>query len=126
MTFALTTLANTPVVGPWSAEMILIAIAMAGALTFVALYPILSDFRRWTREGWHMWLFTVGLVSLGGSSITRRLFPDSVHHSAYTAAILATYTLLAALLWHRCWLLVTARRYDALMQERRHPDTTDR
>lgn len=108
----------TPVVAGLTIEAILILAALAGALTFVVAYPTLADPRRWTREGWHMWLFTLGLVSLGGSSITRRLWPETVEHPAYTVAILTTYSLLAVLMWHRCLLLFTARRHDQILHER--------
>ena len=118
MTLALETLALTPVVGSLTVETVLILVAMLGAAVFVVTYPVLSDPAQWTREGWHMWLFTIGLVSLGGSSITRRVWPEAVEHPVYTVAILTTYALLAVLMWQRCWLLWTARRHDQILHER--------
>lgn len=118
MTLALETLALTPVVGPLTVETVLILVAMLGAAVFVVTYPVLSDPARWTREGWHMWLFTIGLASLGGTSVARRIWPESVDHPPYTAWVLITYVLLAALLWQRSWLLWTARRHDQILHER--------
>lgn len=118
MTLALNAIAQAPVVGPLTVEALLILVALLGAIAFVISYPVLADLRRWSREGWHMWLFTLALCSLGGSSITRRIWPESADHPAYTVAILATYSLLAVLMWQRCWLLWTARRYDQILHER--------
>lgn len=103
----------------WSTiETLIILLAMLGAALFVVAYPFMAQPRYWTREGWHIWLFTLVLFLLGGSSVTRRIWPESPDHPAYTVAILATYGLLAGLIWHRVVLLFTARRYDQRLQER--------
>ena len=93
-------------------EVLLILVAMLAAVTFVIVYPTLAPVRAWTREGWHLWTFTLALVSLGGASISRRVFPEWVEHPVYRVGVLATYAALAALLWWRVVLLATAAGHD--------------
>lgn len=90
-------------------DLVLILFASAGALTFVVAYPSLTDPRRWTREGRHLWFFTLSLVSLGTLSMVRRV-TELEHHVGYTVAIWVTYLALGVLMWQRVGLLAAARR----------------
>ena len=93
-------------------ELLLILAAWLAAVTFCAAYPFLAPVSRWTREGWHMWSFTLALVSLGASSIVRRVWPGVMDSPAYTVVVTLTYTALAVLLWWRVALLATAANHD--------------
>lgn len=90
-------------------DVALILFALAGAVSFVVAYPALTDPARWTREGRHLWAFTLALISLGVLSVARRL-ADVEHHPLYVVAVWVTYLALGVLLWQRVALLVAARR----------------
>jgi len=93
-----------------SVDVILIVFALLGAATFVVSFPIVADVRHWTREGWHMWLFTVALCVLALTSVARRAWPEITDTLAYELIVQADYLALGLLLWQRSGLLFLARR----------------
>lgn len=88
-------------------ENVLIALAVLGAATFCVAYPLVTDFRRWTREGVHMWGLTFSLLALGMASMSRRAWGE---WPGYDAAVAVIYAAIAALLWQRVLLLYLARQ----------------
>ena len=96
-----------------------IIVTLTGALTFIVAYPVVSDQRRWTREGWHIWSLSLALAALAGFSLARRLWDE---WPGYDMALSVTYAAIALLLWQRVLLLWLARR-DA---SRDRDERTDR
>src|SRR5699024_5477170 len=90
-----------------SAENIIIIVAVAGAATFCIWYPTVTNPRRWTREGRHMWAMSASLLALGAVSILRRIIGEWAY---YDATVTGIYGAVALLLWQRVLLLYLARR----------------
>lgn len=88
-------------------ETVLITAAVLGAMTFAIAYPLVTDYRRWSREGVHMWTLTVALLALGALSLARRTWGEWAGHNA---AVSLTYAAIAVLLWQRVALLYLARK----------------
>ena len=93
-----------------------ITLALLGAATFVVAYPVVSDQRRWTREGWHIWSLSLSLLALAGFSLARRWLGE---WAGYDLALSLTYAAIAGLLWQRVLLLWLARR-DARRERDAH------
>ena len=91
-------------------------VALAGGLTFLVAYPVVSDQRRWTREGWHIWLLSLALAALAAFSLARRLWGE---WAGYDLVLSLTYAAIALLLWQRVLLLWLARR-DARREHDAH------
>lgn len=102
-------------------QLSLIAAALLGAVMFVVSYPARVHPRYWVREGWHMWLFTLGLVLLGASSIVRRIWPGLGGTLVYESVVTATFAMLAIMVWDRDFLLFTAPRRDRDQRKKDRP-----
>ena len=92
-------------------DMVLILVAVAGAVAFVVTYLVVADVRRWTPEGWNWWLVSLAIAALGVVSIADDVWavPDWLDHAIHWSI----YGLFALLTWHRELLLLTAPRRDA-------------